>query len=220
MTGCLRLWAVPVATVQQIPGAPPELAARLRQVAADHAPVRAGRPRALIDKLGPLLRRPSYAPVIDPAALSLPDADAIVAGRFIPPERLDAAWRLFEFWLDDLSAARLSRPASAAEVEQADFDLARAGVPSPGDLRHLWQRGFALPLRPPPGLAIGYLEAARVQAAAAVWQDRLDGFDLGGSAGLVQAVLGFLARWPEWTAAAPGFPLDLVARWGPQPADG
>jgi hypothetical protein len=213
MTGQLRLWAVHLDTVQQIGSAPPDLADRLRQVTLERFPVRASRPgRGLADKLGPLLRRPRTAPRIDPAAPGQPDAEAILTGRFVPPDRLEAAWVLFEAWLDALSAAHLVRPVSVAELETVDFDLARAGVPSPLDLYHFRHRGLDVPLRPLPGLTIGSLRAAQVMAVATAWRAHLD--DLEGSVDLIRAILDFIDAWLGQSATPEGS-YDLVTSWRP-----
>jgi hypothetical protein len=215
MSGPLHLWAVGIDTVERIASAPPDLAQHLYRVTAHHFPVRTGEPgHGLSDKFGPLVRRPRGAPVVELTGPTLPDAEAMLAGRFVSPDRLEPAWRLFQTWLDNLSVARMSHPATAAQIETADFDLSRAGVPSNLDLHHFWQRSFQMPLGRVPGLAIGWLRGDLVVEVAAAWRAHVD--DVEGSVDLVRAVLDFLERWPEFraTALAQGQAApDLVTSW-------
>ena len=85
----IRLWAIGIGEVREIFGAPSEVAAaRL----AELTPPAVTSPRApgLLGKLGPLLRRASDAPVIPADQPTRADAEALLKGSFIVPNRLPA----------------------------------------------------------------------------------------------------------------------------------
>jgi hypothetical protein len=199
MTGQLCLWAVATDTVRQVFAPPPELAERLRGVMAARFAVAVPKPPLL----GPLRRLRQPLPVT-PDHPSWLDAEAMLAGHFVTPDRLPAAWNLLAAWLDDLAAAAVAVPLSAADAERADYDLARAGVAPAQGLSALWRRRLDLPLTPLPGRATGATAAAEAQAIAQAWSDHWDGIE--GS----QAVLGPVH---EFLLAHAGAAPELVAGW-------
>ena len=119
----IRLWAIGIGEVREIFGAPSEVAAaRL----AELTPPAVTSPRApgLLGKLGPLLRRASDAPVIPADQPTRADAEALLKGSFIVPNRLPAAWALVTRWVGEQAWGALE---VRLDRDRVDFDLARAG---------------------------------------------------------------------------------------------
>ncbi len=144
----LSLFAISINDVRDVFGAEPELAARLRQVAAEKFP---GRPHQR-RRLGPLLRRDPDSEV-DPNRPLQSDVDALLQGGFIPAERSWQCWELLRVWLVDLSTALRTLELDLATTE---YELAAAGLPSQYSVAHLWQRDLGVPLRPAAGQIVGY----------------------------------------------------------------
>ncbi|MGV8847292.1 hypothetical protein [Tessaracoccus sp.] len=154
----LRLFAISIDAVRDIFGADAPLAAHLRQVAARHfAP--APRPRSIVDRVGPLFaRQPSTQ--IDRRNPTSADVDSLLAGGHIPPDRLSPCWRLLLVWLEDLAPHHSTIRVDA--LDQLEFDLARAGLPSDFSLRHLARRELGTALRPMPDQIVGYSKHVHV----------------------------------------------------------
>ena len=148
----LRLFAISIDAVRDIFGADAALAAHLRQVAARHfAP--ASRPRSLVERIGPLFaRQPSTQ--VDKRNPTPADVDSLLAGGHVAADRLAPCWRLLLVWLEDL--APLNVTIRVEGLDQLEFDLARAGLPSDFSLRHLARRELGTALRPVPEQMVGY----------------------------------------------------------------
>lgn len=197
------MWMIGIDEVRDLFSAPDDLAARLRDIARTRFPPlpSAVRPRGLLGRLGPLVRHPADAPRY-PLDVPLPaEVDAVLAGRHLAPERIPVAWTLVAAWLDTLSWSTLVLHLDAVMIDRIDFDLARAGVSSQYDIRHLWHRDARLGLRAAPTMEVGYLRHDTVVAIADAWCSCLPGLD-GESRDLVASLSGFLSAVTQWTAAA------------------
>lgn len=210
--GEMRLFAVGIYEVRDIFAAPPELAERLRSAAV---PLFANTPKpktGLLDKLGPLFRKPLLPPPGTPEPQQT-DSEAILEGRFIPPDRVPAAWKLLEHWLSELSWGRFDLDITSGELDQWDFDLARAGMSSQYGIGKLFNEEVELPLRPLQGLATGYIKHHQVISAIAALE--LSAEQLSGqSAEWTEKLLSWLRGFPHWAEAATGIGRpapDLVA---------
>lgn len=149
----LRLFAVGIDTVRDIFGADEKLAERLRAVLTrEFAPTNPKAP-GLLGKLGPLFKRAPETEVN--AALPLPaDADALLSGGYIKPDRLAQCWEVMLIWLAELSAGHVD--VSFEDADALEFDLARSGLSSEFSLRRLAERELGIPLRPLPRQVVGY----------------------------------------------------------------
>ncbi|GAA1395474.1 DUF7691 family protein [Luteococcus peritonei] len=166
--GELRLYAISIDQARDMVGAVPQEAERLRAVAREGFRVEPPRPapRGLLAKLGPLLRHPPDAPVL-PHGHPLPsDVDALLAGRYVQPERLRPAWRVVEAWLAHDGRGHLVLPTSRAVFEQTEFELARAGLSSDFALGRLMLGDPRIGLRPVPGMRVGYAKNRQVLATS------------------------------------------------------
>lgn len=171
--GSVRLWAIAIDEVRDILRASPETAARLREVAAARFATAVPAAPGLLGKLGPVFRRAPGAPVVRPDVPSGSDVDTLLAGRYVPPHRLGASWTLLEAWLDALAWSGTGREATEAGINEFDFDLARAEVPSRYGLRSLFTADLGIPMLPCPGLAAGWMRLAQAEALAEAWRAAL-----------------------------------------------
>ncbi|MEL4503782.1 hypothetical protein AAEX63_02620 [Luteococcus sp. H138] len=174
--GELHMYAICIDEVRDMFGATPELAGALRKIASDafrvpqvekSAPGRLG-------KLGPLFWRAPDAPVV-PHGTPLPtDIEALLAGRFIKPERLETCWRVVDAWLAERSLARHELDRTPQQIDQLEFELTRAGLPSQYGIGKLMSLDAQLPLRPPAGMRVGYCKHAHVVASGRALRDCLE----------------------------------------------
>lgn len=209
--GEMRLYAIGIDEVREIFAARPEVAERLRTAAAPLFQAAPKKKFGLLEKLGPMFKKPLLPPPasIDPDPS---DADTILAGRFVPPERIPAAWQLVRHWLDDLGWGTFELNLTDVELDEWDFDLARAGMSSQYGIGRLLNEELGLPLRPVSGLATGYVKnahALNMISALELSQEQLSGR----SAEWTEQLLTWLRGFPHWTEVAPtvGRPVpDLV----------
>lgn len=155
----VRLFAIRIDEVRDIFGAEPALASRLRKNAAASFPPPKKQSRGLLDLLGPLTRHPASQRIAADLPLNS-DVDALLAGGYLPPERLHAGWKLLLAWLTELSVAQSQL--ELADLDAVEFDLARCGLASEFSLRKLAERELGIPLRPLPEQLVGYTKELHV----------------------------------------------------------
>lgn len=156
----LRLTAISIDEVRDIFGASPEFAEELRSLATDQFAPPSNRRRGFI---AGLFRRD---PIVEasPHTPTMTDLESLLAGRYVAPERTDASWVLVDGWLRRLGWAQLELNLSEGELNELEFDLARAGLSSQFAVRKLLAGEAQLPLRPPAGVRVGYAKFGHVVA--------------------------------------------------------
>lgn len=92
------------------------------------------------------------------------DVEDLVCGRYIESDRSARCWRLVNEWLTHLSWGWTEIPMSVARFEELDRDLAAAGLPSTYSLKQLMDEDPQIPLRPAPGMKIGYAGTRQILA--------------------------------------------------------
>jgi hypothetical protein len=212
----LWLYAVTIDEVRSIFGADQLLAAKLRAAAAARFAAAAPASPGLLGKLGPMFRRPPDAPVTRPDIPTAVEVDALLASRYLPPDRLGAAWVLFLAWLDVLAPNPLSLPLSAQQLSDFDFDLACSGISSRLGLTDLLKVGLGVPLAPGPGWAAGWVPVSHAAAIAPAWRAGLDEL-AAESRELAGTVLDWLDAQGDWSGPDSGRKPapDLVAVFQP-----
>lgn len=148
-----QFYGISIDTVRDIFGASPEFASRLRAIAATALPARKPSEHGLLAKLGPLFTR-SRSTEITAGQPRTTDIDVLLAGGHVPPQRLQASWKILLVWLNELS--RVATTVNVTDFDQVEFDLARIGLSSNFSLRSLAERELGIPLRPIPGQRVGY----------------------------------------------------------------
>ena len=204
------MWAINVDQFRQCFAAPEALAQTLGQITDSFAPADKPRPTSLISKLGPLLRRPPTAPLIRPMVPNRGDAQAMMTSRFIASDRLGACWILAQAWLDNLARAHTTIPLSHARIDELEFDLVRAGVPTELSIRQLWRRSVDIPLRPSDEMSIGYTPYDTVLEMCAQWTRALPDLEET-TVEFATPMVAFLTTFPQYAAGGQG--PDLIALW-------
>ena len=214
--GSLRLYAIAIDEVREIFGAPESTATALRAIAAHRFPAAPATAPGLLAKLGPVFRRAPDAPVVRAGVPSGSDVDTLLAGRYVPPHRLSACWALLEAFVEAMAWGSISEPVGEVELDQFDFDLARAAVPSRYGLRQLLRADLSIPMLASPGLAAGFAHSDHVAAMAAAWRASLPLLEPGHQP-VATSLLAWFDHFPGWAAQASGTSRpapDLVAFLG------
>lgn len=154
----LALYAIAIDDVRDIFGADPALAGRLRTIAA----ARFSPPEPPKKRWFKPLMRYDIDSIVDPSLPSSSDVDALLAGGFIPVDRVPQCWSILGAWLEELATAKHSMPYDEAAFERVEWDLARAGLNSDYSLRNLAERELGTPLRPRPDQLAGYAKHVHV----------------------------------------------------------
>jgi len=199
--GTLRCYAVAIDQVRDILGAPAAEAATLRAIAAERFTDHRRRRTGLLEKLGPLFRRPADAPVVRDDDPTLEDCDRLLSGQHVPPHRLAASWRLMEAWIEARSWSAHTCDVDSQTLTVIEFDLARAGVPARHSVNSLLGHDLGLGMLPAPGTAAGYSSGPHASATATAWRDGLPEL-APETARWVVDLIGWLDGFEDWTRTA------------------
>lgn len=177
--------------------------ARLRELALaawppDPAP---SHRHGLLSKLGPFSRRAVDAPVVRPGIPNGRDVEDVAHGRDVPPDRRTAAWALVGAVVRSAAWGELSFEADDQMIDDLDFALASAGVPSRFGLRQLFNTGVRIPIKELPGMADGYARGGHAIAMASAWTEALPGLSPDQSP-LARRIATWLSGFQTWSAAA------------------
>lgn len=222
----LTVYAIGLDELRDLFSGAPERATELRELTTAAFPEEPRASVGLLDKLGPLTGRPVGAPLVRPGVPTGRDLADVLAGRDVAPDRLPAAWRLVELWLDHRCWGRLDLTLDRASADDLDFELGSLGVAPSASVAALFRGALAIPLRNRPGQVTGYLRHARARALREAWRPHLAALSPR-NAGTAQQVVTWLGGLEEWegAAAASGRPApdlvsSLVDRTGPVTAAG
>ncbi|SDB80328.1 hypothetical protein GA0111570_102116 [Raineyella antarctica] len=199
--GELRLYALGIDEVRDLFGAPEQRRAELRTLA--HRALGLEPPPQRTRLWAALFRNDPHRPTTtDPDQPSNEDVEAMLAGRYAPPERNAARWRLTETLVSALAHDRLRVAADPALVEATDFALACLGAPAALGIRTLVDTPAMLPLPPLPGVRIGYVRGAMAEAMAQTYATHAPQLKEPAPRALVAELAAWLAHYPEWAARA------------------
>jgi hypothetical protein len=170
----LRLYAIGLDEVRGMFGASPPVADHLRQVAQRAlTPVADSSRSGLLGKLGPIFRRPPATPVISPTQPEPHDVEDLLAGAYVPPDRMGATWRLLETLVQGIAWGSTRMTLSRHALDDLDFALARGGVSASIGLRHLLNSKPGLNLIPVQGLTVGWHPHERALAMAGAYRSAM-----------------------------------------------
>ena len=172
--GELRLYAIGIDEMWGIVGAAPQQAQRLREL-AHRAFAPAGGPArtGLLSKLGPIFRRVPAAPIIPKTQPEARDVEILLAGAYVPPERIGAAWRVLETLVQAVAWGSTRMGLTANELDDLDFALARGRVSASVGLRHLLSCTTGVNLIPVSGLTVGWQPHEKALAMATAYRTAL-----------------------------------------------
>ena len=211
----LRLWAINVDAFRQCFAAPADLAQELWGITERELEASKPRSGGWLSKLGPLMRNPPEGAVIRPGIPNRIDAEAMMTSRYIAAERRDACWVLARAWLNARARANATIPLPRSQIDEMEFDLARAEVPTQIGIRHLFQWGLEIPLRPGDNMSIGYLDQATVARLAEAWATALPEL-VPETVAFATAFLEFVEPFAQYASEAEEQgtpPIDLIAWW-------
>lgn len=215
--------ALSIHEVRDMFGADAELAGRLRAIASDtfQVPAADRKPTGLLGRLGPMFRH-NPGPVI-PHGTPLPsDWENLIRGQYIAPERLEVSWKVLDAWVDAVDWDTWHADLGRRELDDLDFALTKAGLPSRFGMRKLLQDDAQLPLRPATGMRVGYSKLSHVLATSERLATVMDEVEGDRNQQIVHDLAGFLARFDEWAARAQsaGRPSpDLFLVWWETPRE-
>jgi hypothetical protein len=197
----LQLWAIGIDEVRGIFSADPDNADRLRNAAVERFGASTQSHPGLLGKLGPLFRGTPDPMAPRPGAPTPQDIDDLIAGRFIPPDRLLPAWTLLEFWIGQLALGSAKLELTEAEINELDFALAKAQVPSWYGLSDLFKANLGISLTRCAGLADGFVRGDHAQAMCTAWTAGLDELEPAQKK-LATQIVEFLNGYSEWKTQA------------------
>jgi hypothetical protein len=211
------LYAIGLEEVRGMFGASPPVAEHLRGVAqrAFAPPVEAGR-SGLLGKLGPIFRRVPAAPVISPTQPEPQDVEVLLAGAYIPPDRMGATWRLLETLVQGTAWGSTRMRLTEAELNDLDFALARGGVSAAVGLRHLLNNRTDLNLMPVTGMTVGWHRHEKALAMNAAYRSAMHEIKTDEQRAMISSLTLWLDGFVPWAqvAASLGRPVpDLIGFW-------
>jgi hypothetical protein len=215
--GEIRLYAIGIDELRGIFGAPPETADHLRRLAEQALAPRAPDSRSgLLSKLGPIFRRAPATPVISPTQPEPHDVEVLLAGAYVPPERIGATWRLVEILVQGMAWGSSRMSLTAQALDELDFALARGGVSAAAGLRHLLSTTPSLNLTQVQGLTVGWHPHEKALAMAGVYRSALPQIKTDEQRDMINALVSWLDGFVPWAqvACSLGRPVpDLVGFW-------
>ena len=215
--GEVRFYAIGIAELRGIVGAPEDTAEHLREIARkaftpEPEPARAG----LLSRLGPIFRRVPAAPVVLTTDPEPHDVEVLLAGGYVPPDRTGATWRVLETLVAGIAWGSTRMSLTEQGLDDLDFALARGGVSSSVGLRHLLATTTSMPLVAVHGLDVGWHHFEQALAMAGAYRSALDQLEDDAQREMVAALASWLDGFVPWASvsASLGRPVpDLVAFW-------
>lgn len=201
--GELQLYAIGVDEVRDVFCASPGVAQDFRRIVAEAFPPHTTtKAPGMLGKLGPLLRRPPDAVILQPDTPVEADVADLLAGRYIRPERQPAAWRLLGAYLGAKAWSKHRIELDVNRYNDLEFDLARAGVHPQFGPGKLINTELSLPLQPYRGLSTGCTRHSQALLAAAAWRNALPHLAAENRA-IAEPYAAWLAQFHHYAQAAP-----------------
>jgi len=215
--GELRLYAIGIQELRGMVGAPPQRVDELRELARRaFAPAKEREPAGLLSKLGPIFRRVPATPVIPATQPEPRDVENLLAGAYVPPERIGATWRVLETLTQAMAWGSTRMSLTTAELDDLDFALARGGVSASFGLRHLLSCTTSVNLIPVSGLTVGWHGHDQALAMASAYRSALPQIKTEEQREMIASLASWLDGFVHWSkiAATLGRPVpDLVGFW-------
>jgi hypothetical protein len=211
------LYAIGLEEVRRMFGASPAVAEHLRGVAqrAFAPPAETSR-SGLLGRLGPIFRRVPATPVISPTQPEPQDVEVLLAGAYIPPDRMGATWRLLETLVQGTAWGSTRMRLTEPELNDLDFALARGGVSAAVGIRHLLNSKTGLNLMPVQGLTVGWHPHDKALAMNDAYRLAIGEIKTDEQREMVQGLTVWLDGFVPWAqvAASLGRPVpDLLGFW-------
>ena len=198
-------------------GASPAVADHLREVARHaFAPPPEDSRHGLLSKLGPIFRRVPATPVISPTQPEPQDVEVLLAGAYVPPDRMGATWRLLETLVQGIAWGSTRMSLTEHSLSDLDFALARGGVSASVGIRHLLENNPSLNLIPVQGLTVGWHRHEKALAMAGAYRSAMPQIKTDEQREMINSLAIWLDGFVPWAqvAASLGRPVpDLIGFW-------
>ena len=215
--GELRLYAIGIDEMRGIIGADSRDVDGLREAARKaFAPAETAQRGGLISRLGPIFRRVPATPVISPTQPEARDVEVLLAGAYVPPERMGATWRVLEALVQSRAWGSTRMPLTAQSLDDLDFALARGGVSAAVGLRHLLTSTTSVSLIPVNGLTVGWHPYDKALAMAEAYRLAMPQIKTEEQRQIVSGLVAWLDGFVGWARVAVSLdrPVpDLVGFW-------
>ena len=201
--GELRLYAIGIEEVRGIFGASPQIADQLRELARNaFAPPREASRGGLLGKLGPIFRRVPAAPVLSATQPDPHDVEVLLAGAYVPPERVGATWRVLETLIQGTAWGSTRMELTEHSLADLDFALARGGVSAAVGLRHLLNSTPSLNLVSVQGLTVGWHPFETALAMAGAYRSALPQIKTEEQRDMINSLATWLDGFVPWARVA------------------
>jgi len=198
-------------------GASPAVADHLREVARNaFAPPPEDSRHGLLSKLGPIFRRVPATPVISPTQPEPQDVEVLLAGAYVPPDRMGATWRLLETLVQGIAWGSTRMSLTEHSLSDLDFALARGGVSASVGIRHLLENNPSLNLIPVQGLTVGWHRHEKALAMAGAYRSAMPQIKTDEQREMINGLAVWLDGFVPWAqvASSLGRPVpDLIGFW-------
>jgi len=198
-------------------GASPAVADHLREVARTaFAPPPEDARHGLLSRLGPIFRRVPATPVISPTQPEPQDVEVLLAGAYVPPDRMGATWRLLETLVQGIAWGSTRMSLTEHSLSDLDFALARGGVSASVGIRHLLENKPSLNLIPVQGLTVGWHQHEKALAMAGAYRSAMPQIKTEEQREMINALAVWLDGFVPWAqvASSLGRPVpDLIGFW-------
>ena len=112
-------------------------------------------------------------PVISPTQPEPQDVEVLLAGAYVPPDRMGATWRLLETLVQGIAWGSTRMSLTEQSLADLDFALARGGVSAAVGIRHLLNTKASLNLIPVQGLTVGWHRHEKALAMAGAYRSAM-----------------------------------------------
>ena len=140
----------------------------------------------------------------------------LLAGAYVPPDRVGATWRLLEALVQGICWGSTRMGLDDHELGDLDFALARAGVSASVGLRHLLNTSPNLTLLPVDGLAVGWHHHETALAMGGAYRAALPQLQVENQREMIGSLATWLDGFVPWASVAASLhrPVpDLVGFW-------
>jgi hypothetical protein len=140
----------------------------------------------------------------------------LLAGAYVPPDRMGATWRLLETLVQGTAWGSTRMRLTEAELNDLDFALARGGVSAAVGLRHLLNNKTELNLIPVTGLTVGWHRHDKALAMNEAYRSAMGEIKTDEQRAMINSLTLWLDGFVPWAqvAASLGRPVpDLVGFW-------
>ena len=126
----------------------------------------------------------------------------LLAGAYIPPDRMGATWRLLETLVQGTAWGSTRMRLTESGLDDLDFALARGGVSAAVGLRHLLNTKTGLSLIPVQGLTVGWHRHEKALAMNEAYRSAIPQIKTDEQREMISALTIWLDGFVPWAQVA------------------